>query len=693
MSNAISRAKTVTATAVAVIATIAGQTADLVLGSANHVDVADALSSALAVATFLIVGAVLTVARPANRVGWFLLAAAGCWALGDAAIEFAVYAILTKPGTMPGAAVFSVFGEATRALGWSIVVVAVAIVFPDGHLAGPRWRWLARLTVVATGLVVLAQFLSPTLEELRLSGVRNPIGGPMSWNDPTGLMALTGTGLLSIAVIGAVAQLISRWRAGGPLIRQQLLAFAVAICAPALIPLSFIVGPPQPWMFGLTVLPLPVAIAIAVLQHRLYDLHFAVNRTLLWLGLSGTVIAVYVLVIGGVGGLLNASGARWLPWVATGVVAVSFAPLRTAMQAAVNRITYGRWEQPYDVLADVGQRLAEAADTSLLLDSVADELAVGLGLPGLLIRDRDGTTLVRRGEIGAHPLQQALIAYGEMVGTMAYGLPKSTRQSDARLLEDLARQLGSVLHARHLVTALQHTRERLVLTREEERRRLRRDLHDGVGPALAGLILKVDTIGNILPPGVDAQPARDRLRALREDVQATVLDVRRVVEGLRPPALDELGLAAALHQATARLAAEDRLTVAVEAGAALPHLPAAVEVAAFRIAVEAVTNVVRHSGAHICTVVLTGEPGRLRMTVTDDGAGMGAGSTQPGTGNGMATMRERAEELGGTLTVETSASGTVLIALLPLAASVPAMAEGASEAAAVVARTLLGVEA
>ncbi len=684
MTSATSRTKTVTVAAVAVCLTIVGQIGALVYAADNHVPAGDQVSSALAVAAFLIVGTVLGIARPANRVGWFMLVAAACWAFGDAAIELAVYGVRTAPGSIPAAAVYSVIGEATRALGWSIVVVGVAVVFPDGHLVSPRWRWLARLTVIATGLVVLAQFLSPTLEEVRLSGHRNPIGGPMSWNDPTGLMALVGTGLLSVALIGAVAQLVARWHTGGPLVRQQLLAFAVAICVPALlIPLAFVNGPPPSWLFGLTVLPMVVAIAIAVLQHRLYDLHFAVNRTLLWLGLSAAVIAIYVLVIGGVGGLLDASGARWLPWVATGVVAVSFAPLRTALQAAVNRITYGRWEQPYDVLADVGQRLAEAADTNLLLESVADELAVGLGLPGLVIRDRDGTVLVQRGEIGAGISRQALVAYGEVVGSMSYGLPKSSRQSDARLLEDLARQLGSVLHARQLVTALQQTRERLVLAREEERRRLRRDIHDGVGPALAGLILKVDTIGNVLPDGVAAQPARDRLRTLRADVQATVLDVRRVVEGLRPPALDELGLADALRQAANRLAVDSPLVVTVDASDVLPPLPAAVEVAAYRIAAEAVTNVVRHSGADLCTVTLDVAGHRLLVTVADNGIGFDG----VGNGNGLATMRERAEELGGTLVMAVTPTGTTVTAALPLGVESTGVAQKRTSAQVPVART------
>jgi signal transduction histidine kinase len=223
-----------------------------------------------------------------------------------------------------------------------------------------------------------------------------------------------------------------------------------------------------------------------------------------------------------------------------------------------------------------------------------------------------------------------------------------------------------VLHDHRLNRDLQRALERVVLAREEERRRLRRDLHDGLGPALAGHLLRLDVIGRELDRD---SHAAELVRALREELRATVLDVRRVVEGLRPPALDELGLAAAVEQAVHRLTAGSGLESEVSV-APLPPLPAAAEVAAYRIVTEAVTNVVRHARATRCRVTLETTPGLLRLVVEDDGVGLDASgdgiSESPlAGGNGMHTMRERAEEMRGVLDVR-SDGGTRVTAELPV---------------------------
>ena len=227
-------------------------------------------------------------------------------------------------------------------------------------------------------------------------------------------------------------------------------------------------------------------------------------------------------------------------------------------------------------------------------------------------------------------------------------------------MRDLARQLGAALHARLLREDLLRARERLVLAREEERRRLRRELHDGIGPALAGLTLKTETARALLPAGADG--ASRQLHDLGEEIRRTVLDVRRLVEGLRPPALDELGLAGACAQAAERLTAGTELTASVLAPDDLPALPAAVEVAAYRIVVEAVTNTVRHARARYCQVSMSYRDDALAITVTDDGTGLRATGSH---GHGLAIMRERAEELGGTATVTNGSPGVTVQARLP----------------------------
>ena len=302
-----------------------------------------------------------------------------------------------------------------------------------------------------------------------------------------------------------------------------------------------------------------------------------------------------------------------------------------------------------------------------MLPAIVETVAGALKAPHtaifLKLEDRFETA-AEHGQPTGSPLVLPLVYNNETVGRLevsprAKGEPYTP--ADRRLLEDLARQAGVAAHAVRLTADLQRSRERLVTAREEERRRLRRDLHDGVGPRLAALTLKIETARNRL----SHDPAAEELLSdLAGRAHEAVDDVRRSVHALRPPVLDELGLVPALRE-TAVQYGGNALEVCVRAPEDLPPLPAAVEVAAYRIAQEAMTNVVRHAGARHCRVDLSleGESGSLSLRVEDDGRGPGGG---PGVG--LSSMRERAEELGGTCTVERSAggTGTTVVATLPL---------------------------
>ena len=267
-----------------------------------------------------------------------------------------------------------------------------------------------------------------------------------------------------------------------------------------------------------------------------------------------------------------------------------------------------------------------------------------------------------------------------MIATRAPG--EGFSGADRRLLEDLARQAEVAVHAVRLTADLQRSRERLVTTREEERRRLRRDLHDGLGPTLASFALKVDAARKLVSR--KPEDAKMLLSRLKEQTQDTVTDVRRLVYGLRPPALDDLGLVAAIRQqaesqgfvayedfsgaAGDGVSGESGLVFSLEAPGDMPTLPAAVEVAAYRIAQEAITNVARHAHAKTCRVRLSVDRGSgvLEVEITDDGAGVPEVRV---AGVGLSSMRERAEELGGTLAVEPKPEGgTRVLARLPLPA-------------------------
>ncbi|MGH3145095.1 MAG: GAF domain-containing sensor histidine kinase, partial [Rubrobacter sp.] len=306
--------------------------------------------------------------------------------------------------------------------------------------------------------------------------------------------------------------------------------------------------------------------------------------------------------------------------------------------------------------------------------TVVETVAQALKLPYVAVevgKNNVPEIAASTGEPTRNPLRMPLVYSGETVGSWIL-VPRAGEErfspADQRLLEDLAHQIGVAAHAAllteeavRLSADLQRSRERLVSTREEERRRLRRDLHDGLGPQLAAQTLKLGSARSLYPR--DPAAADRLLSELESDMEVALADIRRVVYDLRPPALDELGLDGAIREAAARYETHGP-RISFDIPGELPPLPAAVEVAAYRIAQEALTNVVRHAGARNCTVRLSPRDGALDLEVTDDGVGLPENRT---AGVGLSSMRERAAELGGTCVVESIPSGgTRVLARLPL---------------------------
>jgi signal transduction histidine kinase len=606
---------------------------------------------AAAVVAYAAVGLLICWQQPRQPVGRIALAIAPVWGVGQALVAISYSVLRDHPDDRTAAAVSAV-GTLLRGLPWLIAVLWLPLRFPDGRPAPTRLLRVAEV-MSATTIVALScmSLFSPTLSDLRVGDVANPFGAP----GPLGNVVnfLGGAGLLTgIAAVGlAVAVLVRRYRGGGSLDRQQTLIFGLAFVPPIAAFALSASDLAQPWLFGLGSIPLPVAIGVAVLQRKLYDVQLVVNHSLTYGALSVAIAGLYALTVGGVGAMLESEGATWLPWVAAGVVAVSFAPLRDALQRAANKLTYGQWSQPSEVLSGIGRRLSDATDVPHLLDALVEELRTSLGLAQVELRDQTGITIA--GERGPSNDTLPLMAYGVQVGELRWSGP-ALRPVDRELLTDVANQLGAVVHAAGLLQQVRASQERLVLAREEERKRLRRDLHDGIGPTLASLTLRVDTLRNQSPSDDEA------LLALREGIQSAVVDVRRLVEGLRPPAIDELGLPESIRQLALRLEGEEGpvMQVTVEP---LPTLPAAVEVAAYRIVQEALVNVVRHAYARTCVVELAAGGSVLRIRVCDDGVG----NPSPRDGGvGLTSMRERAEEIGGTLVVA-GGGGTQVVAELP----------------------------
>ena len=615
----------------------------------------------LVICTYAGVGLLIAWRHPGHRVGQLVLLSVVVWGPGEALLDVAAGRLGAGHDDLTTRLAATV-GDAARGLGWLLLILVLPLLFPDGRPSGTRRvrrvAWSA--TTVAITAFCLASLLVPTSNDLRIADMDNPIGVPPSWQPVTDVLSVVGALAAVVGVVLAVVTLVQRWRRDDELARQRVLWFALAFACPVLLFPVAVADAATPLIFALATLPVPLAIAVAVTQRRLYDVQLAVNRSLTYGLLSLLIAGLYAVVVGGVGAFTRSRGAPWLPWVAAGVVAVTFAPLRNALQQAANRLTYGQWSQPAVVLAATGRRLADAADVPALLDTLAAELGTGLGLDVVEITDELGRPLARHG-IAAPTEELRLTAYGTPVGRLRWSGGR-LRGPDRALLTDVAHQLGGVVHAAALLGVVRTAQERQILAREEERKRLRRDLHDGLGPALSALTLHVDALRNRLDsPEVDAD-----LLTLRSGIQGTVSDVRRIVEGLRPPALDELGLAGALEQLADRLTAGTDLLLDVEVAPA-PGLAAAVEVAAYRIAQEALTNVVRHAGARRACVRIRTDDGDLVLEVADDGSGTPA----PRDGGvGLASMRERAEELGGLVEVlGRPGSGTRVTARLPVDAT------------------------
>ena len=426
----------------------------------------------------------------------------------------------------------------------------------------------------------------------------------------------------------------------------------------------------------------PLAIGFAVLHYRLWDIDVLINRTLVYGLLTACVIGLYVLVVALLGTLLSALGNLFISLLATGLVAVLFQPLRERLQQAVNRLMFGERDDPYRILSRLGSRLEATLSTDSVLSAIVETVAQALKLPYAAITWGRGAAFCEpviaasygRAIANRELVRVPLVYRQEWVGELWLS-PRSPAESltpaDLRLLQDLAGQVGVAVHAvrltadlQRLTSDLQRSRERLVSAREEERRRLRRDLHDGLGPRLASLTLKLETARNRL--------AHDPLAdTLLSDViactQEAVADIRHLVYALRPPALDELGLIPALHEQVLQYSDQGyhQVHIVLDAPERLPPLPAAVEVAIFRIAQEALTNVVRHSHASRCFVRLKlhKQEHLLELEIEDNGRGL---APEQHTGVGLASMRERAEELGGTWELaQRPAGGTCVHVKLP----------------------------
>ncbi|WP_219500192.1 sensor histidine kinase [Nonomuraea ceibae] len=620
-----------------------------------------------------LVGGLICARRPGHMVGRLLALSSFCFALYEATGQYAILGLITHPG-LPLAAPLA-WPQTWLWVPANTAAALVPLFFPGGRLPSASLRpWPAAAVAVAAVVAVLSALRpGPDTQVGAGAGVPNPLGVPALAPVAPVLEPVLDGVLVAVFAVGAAGLGRRLLRSDGPERRQVAWLLYGAGIEALVIGARLVAGltddvPGSVWpahdpvwelIAALGAALVPVTIGVAILRHRLFDIDLVINRTLVYVLLSGCVTGGYVLVVGYLGALFPAQDLP-ISVGAAGLVALAFAPLRQRLQGWVNLLTYGEADDPYAALTRLGRRLENAAGPDAGLSGIARSIAEALRLPYAAVEtaggERHAYTAPGPAATGDAGLTRLPLTHnGRQVGGLILRpRPGETGfgPRDLRVLADLARQVAVAVHAARLSADLRRSRERLVMAREEERRRLRRDLHDGLGPTLAALTMRAEAAHDLAAD----ERVRELLADIVGDAEAALADVRTLVEGLRPPALDSLGLAGALRAHAARQ--PSGLRVEVHAPDDVPVLPAATEVAAYRIASEALANTRRHAGATYARLRIELAGGRLNLEICDDGRGIGRReSAAAGLGVGLASMRERALELGGSCTVEERPGG------------------------------------
>ena len=618
-----------------------------------------------------LMGGLVASRRPGHRVGVLLSAYGFTGAVAVLADIYGRAAVVHFPGELPFAT------QAMWMTAWTFappiaLTLVLPLLFPDGRLLSPRWRpalWVAAAFAV---LALAGNAFAPESMGAWFGDRPNPYAVP----GPTFGLLIDAGGVCSlVAAMAAAASVAQRWRRAGHVERQQL-KWLVAVIPLNVAVIGVVQFFPDSLALGLACgaaadLVFAAGLGLAVLRYRLYGIDLLVSRAVVYALLTVAVAGVYLAAVAVAGMPFDPGRGLSVPVLVTVLAATVLLPVRERLQRRVDRVFFGDRGAPYTAMARLGRQVEDAAATEPVLGSVAAVVAGSLRLPYVAVELRVGEEWVPAAACGRPPAEPdeaacfPLTFQREMVGRLIAG-PRDSGEKlspdDERLLANLARQVAPAAHAVALRQALDASQARLAAAREEERRRLRRDLHDGLGPAIAGLTLGLDLARSL---AVGQHELEDLLARLKAETRQALDDIRRIAYGLRTPALDQLGLEAALREEIAKLERQATgLSVVLRLPEPeLPALPAAVEVAAYRILTEAVSNVARHAGSRRCQASVTVAGENLLLEVDDDGTGMPEGWR---AGVGITAMRERAAELGGRLAIEARVPhGTRVTARLP----------------------------
>jgi signal transduction histidine kinase len=688
VSQPAAPARAVTAGLAATVLVALAGAALTVLGW-GHLATSDAVGNVGAAASAIAYAGLgaLIVDRTGNLVGWLMLIEGAASAVMAAGSAYAVVGLRAHPGALPAAAAVGALAECAFVIVTSALAAAF-LLFPSGRLPSPRWRPVAWVGLGLAGLT-LAAFVVST----RQVALPAPGGISLAYPNPLAVRSLdpvTGLGTLSglapvflLLLAPAVVSLVLRYRRGDQRLRLQMkwLALVVAgvlICQ-AVGGLAIAVGQanrplqnvPYAIVPFLVLLGIPVAMAIAILRYRLFDINVIISRTLLVTLLSAGITAIYAAIVLGIGTFVGSGSDPLLTIAAAVAIALVFQPLRQRASRLANRVVYGERATPYQVLSDFAADMAGQLDLGGALDRMVSLLGGAAGAARVEAWIRVGAELrpaavwpagsapsaaVQLNGAGLPVLDPEAraavpVRHGEdLLGAISLAKPPAEPLTSAEdsLLRNVASQAGLVMRNAQLTAELRATieellasRRRLVGAQDAERRRIERNLHDGAQQQLIALAIH---LGLLAESADDAEFIRQAIPDLKAQLSTALDDLRALARGIYPPLLAEQGLVMALRAQAAR----SPVPAVVEAGQ-VGRYPQDAESTVYFCTLEALQNVAKHARATAVTVRLAGSAGTLEFSVSDDGAGFPAAAARHGSG--LQGMSDRLAAHGGTVTV------------------------------------------
>ncbi len=617
---------------------------------------------------FALLGWAVSGRRPSLPIGWLFLVGGSVGAASFLATWWATQTLVHDPGSLPGGPFAAWLALWLSVLPWPLVLVAPLVLFPTGRVRSRRWFWfgtvfggiIATLTTVAA-IVSIPVAARHAVELVDVPGIAESAAADFAIGLPAIARLLSFVATL-IALLGLVATRHGVHDDDRRPYTTVLVGAAVVVAklvVDALVPVVFGQQYSLPEGVGALVnLILPISIAIAVVRFQLYDLRALVNRSALTMLTGTTLAAVYL----GVLALLAAAVGDRTPLtvagaLAAGAVVVVSAPI-AAGATRVTRRWFGRGNPPTSMATRFAEQLPVDDDPLATAHALAETMRAEMRLGSIeLVIDGFGSTRIGEpsGPVTNLELRYGQRYVGEVFVTARQG--EALAAVDLRMLHEIAGYVSIAAEAIRIGEDLRRAQHELTNAQSEERRRVRRDLHDDVGPTLASARLKLAAHRRQLPDGTTVDDIIDQLAV-------AIRGIRRVVDGLQPSVLEDVGLVSALQLLLTDVRHTTGMHITFDPPETLPDLPAATASTAYRVVAEALTNVVRHSGATRCTLRVGLDGGTLSIKVTDNGHGF---DTSMPAGMGLRNMADRAGLANGVTTISSSpGSGTTVVLDVPV---------------------------